>query len=110
MDTRLGERYCAYDREGEIMTDLPTNDFLGGNLFDDKEIIQSHKTVTVTQSLKTDIIQFLVSKYTSNATISIAEVMSMYKCPEDRAKRVLKSLVNDGVLERTEIDSYTVII
>ncbi len=92
------------------MNDLSTNNFYPDNLFDDKEIIQSHKTVTVTQSLKTDIIQFLISKYTSNATISVAEVMSMYKCPEDRANRVLKSLVHDGVLELTGIDSYTVII
>ncbi len=78
--------------------------------FANKEAVQSHKTVTVTQSLKTDIIQFLISKYTSDATISVAEVMSMYKCPEDRAKRVLNALIQDGVLELTGENSYKVII
>ncbi len=71
--------------------------------------VQSQKNVTVTQSLKNDIVQFLVSKYINDATISVAEVMSMYKCPGDRANRVLKSLVHDGVLELTRENIYKVI-
>jgi Fic family protein len=32
------------------------------------------------------------------ATISVEEVMRLYKSPEDRARRVLANLVKDGVL------------
>ncbi len=105
MAARLDERCCAYTREGKILTNLSPKDPIAN-----KEAILSHKTVTVTQSLKTDIIQFLISKYTSDATISVAEVMSMYKCPEDRAKRVLDALIKDGVLALTGGNSYKVII
>lgn len=68
------------------------------------------KTFGVTQTLRKDIIEFLSAKYTANATLGLAEVMSLYDCPEERARRVINSLVNDGVLVAASKDSYKVMI
>jgi DNA-binding IclR family transcriptional regulator len=68
------------------------------------------KTFGVTQALRKDIIEFLCAKHTANATLELAEVMSLYNCPEGRARRVINSLVNDGVLSVASKDSYKVTI
>ena len=68
------------------------------------------KTMGVTQRLQKDIIDFLSSKYTSNATLTVAEIMNLYQCPEDRAKRVIAALEKDQMLVRVEDGSYKVTI
>ena len=55
-------------------------------------------TMGVTQELNRDIIQFLSKKHTANATLTVKEIMSLYDCPEDRAMRVIASLVEESVL------------
>ncbi len=74
------------------------------------DVDTSKNTVEVTQTLKTDIIQFLIARYTEDAIISVSEVQTMYKTSEGRARRVLDSLVDDEVLRLTDIDSYRVMI
>jgi hypothetical protein len=64
----------------------------------DPVLEQFGKTVGVTQVLENDILQFLSSKHTKNATITVQEVMNYYSCPEDRARRVLKSLVDEDIV------------
>lgn len=68
------------------------------------------KTLGVTQDLQRDIIEFLSSKHTSNATLSVREIMSLYKCPEDRAKRVIAALVKDSMLSPVGGGQYKVTI
>ena len=67
-------------------------------------------TLSITQVLQADIIEFLSSKHTENATITLDEVMSLYKTPEDRARRVIANLEDDGVLARVEHDTWKVMI
>ena len=68
------------------------------------------RTFGVTQALRKDIIEFLSAKYTANATLELAEVMALYDCPEERARRVIDSLVNEGCLVAASKDSYKVTI
>ncbi len=65
-------------------------------------------TLGVTQELQKDVIEFLSSKHTANATLTVAEVMKLYKCPEDRAKRVIAGLVKDSLLVQTQPGVYKV--
>jgi hypothetical protein len=75
------------------------------------EILKKYsQTYGVTQTLQSDIIQFLTSKYTKNATLTVGEVMQFYDCAEDRARRVIANLINDGVLETVTKDTYRVTI
>lgn len=66
------------------------------------------KTLGVTQELQRDIIEFLSSKYTANATLTVAEVMALYKCPADRAQRVIANLVKDSLLVPIGSGTYKV--
>ena len=77
-----------------------------------EEIAQAlySKTSIVTQDLQRDIVQFLSAKHTANATLSVAEVMKFYDCPEDRARRVVRNLVSEGVLAQVAPDTYKVTI
>jgi uncharacterized SAM-dependent methyltransferase len=68
------------------------------------------QTFGVTQTLERDILEFLSSKYTKNATLSVQEVMALYKCPEDRARRVIANLVRDRVIVEAGRDIYKVVI
>ena len=72
--------------------------------------LQREPTIGITQVLQADIIEFLSSKHTENATISVEEVMRLYKAPEDRARRVLANLVKDGVLRGIGDDTWVVTI
>ena len=75
------------------------------------EILKKYsQTFGVTQTLQSDIIQFLTSKYTKDAMLTVSEVMQFYDCPEDRARRVIANLMNDGVLEAVSKDTYRVTI
>ena len=64
----------------------------------DPVMAQFGKTVGVTQVLENDILQFLSSKHTKNATITVQEVMNYYSCPEDRARRVLKAVADEDIV------------
>lgn len=68
------------------------------------------ETFGVTQTLERDIIEFLSSKYTDGATITVQEVMDLYHCPADRARRVIANLITDEVLERVTSEIYRVTI
>ena len=72
--------------------------------------VQHEPTIGITQVLQADIIEFLSSKHTERATISVEEVMRLYKAPEDRARRVLTNLVKDGVLRSIGNDTWIVTI
>ena len=72
--------------------------------------VASCNTLGATQLIETDIVEFLSSKHTENATISVVEVMNLYNCPEDRARRVLKSLEEDKVIALQAKDVYVVTI
>lgn len=65
-------------------------------------------TSTVTQTLERDIIEFLTSKHTSNATFEVEEIMKLYNCSVDRARRVIANLVRDKVLVKVAPDTYKV--
>jgi hypothetical protein len=69
-----------------------------------------HDVREITQTLQRDVIEFLSSKYTSHATVTIHEVMRLYECPPDQAKRVLDGLVKARVLTLLDGDVYQVII
>lgn len=66
------------------------------------------KTMGVTQELQRDIIQFLSSKHTANATLTVTEVMTLYKCPADRAERVIANLVKESLLVQIGPGTYKV--
>ena len=68
------------------------------------------ETFGVTQTLERDIIQFLSAKYTKDATLTVEEVVRLYRCSEDRARRVIANLVRDRVLVPAGKDVYKVII
>ncbi len=68
------------------------------------------KTLGVTQELRRDIVEFLSSKHTSGATLTVKEIMALYKCPEDRAQRVIASLVKDNFLVPAGPGAYKVTI
>ena len=73
------------------------------------EILRRYgQTFGVTQSLERDIIEFLSAKYTANATLTVREVMELYHCPPDRARRVIATLVKDQVLVAAGKDVYKV--
>jgi len=77
----------------------------------EQEVHQRYsQTFGVTRTLECDIIEFLSAKYSDYATLSVQEVMSLYKCPEDRARRVVAKLVQEGVLVMASKDNYKVII
>jgi Fic family protein len=76
----------------------------------DDTIRRMGKTLGVTQRLQGDIIEFLSSKHTRDATVTVAEIMKLYDCPDDRARRVIKALVEDEVLKPAGQDVYKVII
>ena len=65
-------------------------------------------TLGVTQQLQKDIIDFLSSKHTANATLTVGEIMNLYKCPEDRAKRVIAALEKDRMVVSVGPGSYKV--
>jgi DNA-binding IscR family transcriptional regulator len=71
---------------------------------------QPDDVLEITLQLGKDIIQFLSSKHTENATISLSEVMKLYHCPQDRALRVIANLVEDRVIESVGGGVYRVII
>ena len=77
---------------------------------DDAVVNRYSETYGLTQTLERDIIDFLSAKYTGGATISLGEVMSLYHCPPDRARRVIASLVTDEVLVAAGGDVYRVTI
>lgn len=77
---------------------------------DEQTLNRYSETFGVTQTLERDIIEFLSAKYTGNATISLKEVMSLYHCPVDRARRVIASLVEEEILVGTDTDVYRVTI
>ena len=68
------------------------------------------KTQGVTLELQRDIINFLSAKHTANATLTVAEVMALYKCPEARAKKVIAKLVKDSLLVSAGSGAYKVTI
>jgi hypothetical protein len=68
------------------------------------------KTLEITQKLRRDIIDFLSAKHTANATLTVAEVMALYKCPEERAKKVIAMLVKDSLLAPAGPGAYKVTI
>jgi hypothetical protein len=68
------------------------------------------QTFGITHTLQRDVIEFLSSKYTNNATLSVQEIMNMYACPEDRARRVICNLVDDEVLVSVGYDTYRVLV
>jgi uncharacterized SAM-dependent methyltransferase len=75
-----------------------------------KEQPDYRDTLGVTQQLEKDILEFLSSKHTADATLSVAEIMALYKCPEDRAQRVISALVKDALLVSVGPGSYKVTI
>ena len=68
------------------------------------------KTLGVTQDLQKDIIEFLSSKHTADATLTVAEIMALYECPEERAKKVIAILVKDSLLVPAGPGAYKVTI
>jgi hypothetical protein len=54
------------------------------------------RTFGVTQALRKDIIEYLSAKYTANATLELAEVMSLYNCPETADLPGLNRGINAG--------------
>jgi hypothetical protein len=87
----------------------------GASIYDrpvdeEKTDVASGKTLGVTARLRLDIIEFLSSKHTANATVSVDEIMRLYKCPEDRAKRVIAALIDDKVLRPAGNGVYQVMI
>jgi hypothetical protein len=68
------------------------------------------KTLGVTQELRKDIIEFLSAKHTANATLTVAEIMALYECPEERAKKVIAMLVKDSLLVPAGPGAYKVTI
>ena len=75
---------------------------------DDPILRRYSETVGVTQDLERDIIEFLSSKYTANATLSVEEVAGLYKCPPDRARRVIANLFKDELLVAVGHNIYKV--
>ena len=73
-------------------------------------IVDYGKTHGVTQALQKDIIDFLSSKHTANATLTVKEIMNLYQCPEDRAMRVITALEKDQMLVSVGGGSYKVTI
>jgi hypothetical protein len=68
------------------------------------------KTLGVTLELRRDIIDFLSAKHTANAALTVAEVMALYQCPEERAKKVIAMLVKDSLLAPAGPGAYKVTI
>ena len=66
------------------------------------------KTVQITQELRRDIVDFLGADYAEGATITVAEIMKFYSCPEDRARRVIAALIQSGSLTKVGKDTYRV--
>jgi hypothetical protein len=73
-------------------------------------LVDYGKTHGVTIELQKDIIQFLSSKHTSNATLSVEEIMQLYDCPQDRAKRVIAALERDDMIEHVGGGKYRVTV
>jgi hypothetical protein len=85
----------------------PTDDAPPASVHD--EILQRYgETIGVTQDLERDIIQFLSSKFTANATLTAAEIAELYQCPLDRAQRVINSLIQGNLLVSQGADEYKV--
>ena len=67
-------------------------------------------TSTVTQSLERDIIDFLSAKHTAKATLTVEEIMKLYRCDRSRASRVISALLEDDILAPTGDGTYKVIV
>jgi hypothetical protein len=67
------------------------------------------KTLQITQELRRDILDFLTADYEEGTTITVAEIMRFYSCPEDRARRVITALIQSGSLTKIGTDTYRVI-
>ena len=80
--------------------------------FQDDEDAQQQLTRTqgITQQLERDILEFLSSKYTDNATLTVAEIMRFYGCPHERAQRVVRNLLKEKVLAPAGKDTFRVLI
>lgn len=73
------------------------------------EILRRYSaTVGVTRNVERDIVEFLSSKYTANATLSLQEIADLYKCPLDRARRVVAALEKDKLLVPVGQSTYKV--
>jgi hypothetical protein len=52
----------------------------------------------------------LSAKHTANTTLTVAEIMALYECPEERAKKVIAMLEKDLLLVLVGPGTYKVTI